>query len=83
VYYPTVVLRARRYFMDLGAAIVHEVGHVILGRNAHTPECVMCGAWGPEQFELIGAGRLEFSRDQAKLVQMEVKRLGSEGKQHP
>lgn len=78
VYYPTVVLRARYFFIDasklLAAAIVHEVGHMILGANAHSSQGLMCALWGPEQFELIGAGKLEFSREQAKLLQREVKR---------
>jgi hypothetical protein len=87
VYYPTVASRARYFFMDasqiLAATIAHELGHLILGANAHTPEGVMRTDWGPEQFKLIGAGKLVFSRDQAKLIQTEVKRRVSEGKQRP
>jgi hypothetical protein len=87
VYYPTVALRARYFMMDapqiLGATIAHELGHLILGPNAHTPEGVMRTDWGPDQFESIRTGRLEFSADQAKLMQMEVKRRLSEGTQRP
>lgn len=62
----------------LGAAIVHEVGHLILGVRAHTPDGVMSAQWGPEQFELIWGGKLNFARDQARLLQIEVSRRVTE-----
>jgi hypothetical protein len=84
VYYPTAVRRARYYFVDaskiLAAAIVHEVGHMLLGPGAHAPAGVMCASWGPQHFELIRASKLDFAGDQAKLLQSEVKRRLAEGK---
>jgi len=67
----------------LGAAIAHEIGHLILGANAHHPEGVMRAEWGREQFELITLGGLNFARDQAKQLQSEVKHRLSEGAQRP
>jgi hypothetical protein len=66
----------------LGAAIAHEIGHLILGANAHSHEGVMRAEWGREQFELISAGRLDFAPDQAKRLPIEVKRRLSQGRQH-
>ena len=63
----------------LGAAIAHEIGHLILGAQAHHREGVMCAEWGREQFELIKLGGLNFARPQAKLFQMEVSRRVSGG----
>jgi hypothetical protein len=62
----------------LGAAIAHEIGHLILGANAHHPEGIMRAEWGREQFELIKLGGLNFARDQARLLQSEVRRRLSE-----
>jgi hypothetical protein len=62
----------------LGAAIAHEIGHLILGAQAHHPEGVMRAEWGREQFDLTWLGGLNFARDQAKLLQSEVKRRLSE-----
>jgi hypothetical protein len=67
----------------LGAAIAHEIGHLILGAHAHHREGVMCAEWGREQFELIKLGGLNFARPQAKLLQMEVSRRLSEGDTAP
>ena len=63
----------------LGAAIAHEIGHLILGANAHYPEGVMRAEWGREQFESIKLGGLNFARLQAKLLQAEVSRRLSGG----
>jgi hypothetical protein len=82
VYYPAVAKLSKSYRVAapqiLSAAIIHEVGHLILGANAHTPQGVMRAHWGLEQFRLIEAGELDFARDQAKLLRAEVKRRLSE-----
>ena len=51
---------------------------LILGVNANHPEGVMRAEWGREEFELIKLGGLNFARDQATLLQSEVKRRLSE-----
>jgi hypothetical protein len=58
----------------LGAAIAHEVGHLILGANAHAPRGVMYAHWGRAQFELIGISELSFPADQAKLLRDGIER---------
>jgi hypothetical protein len=63
----------------LGAAIAHEIGHLILGAHAHHAEGVMLAERGQEEFELIKLGGLNFARFQAKSLQIEVNRRVSEG----
>jgi len=58
----------------LGAAIAHEVGHLILGANAHSATGVMLAHWSKQQFRLIGTSALNFSRDQANLLQERIGR---------
>jgi hypothetical protein len=93
VYYPAVLNSAQRFVhygngiapvivftpYFLGAAIVHEIGHLILGAHSHTPSGVMCAEWGREQLESISTGKLSFARDQVKPLQIEVRRRLSEG----
>jgi len=85
VYYPAVLALVRDMRAEapqlLAAAMVHEVGHLILGANAHTHAGVMCGNWSQEQYKLISAGRLDFAPGQPKMLQTEVKRRASEKQQ--
>jgi hypothetical protein len=78
VYYPSAVEVAKKcqadVFQILGAAIAHEVGHLILGANAHSPGGVMSPHWGPAQYDRISIGELSFSMEQAMLLQDEVRR---------
>lgn len=48
----------------LGAALAHEVGHLLLG-PAHAPSGVMRAHFGPHDIELSGRGELLFNADQA------------------
>jgi len=81
VLYPAAVETAKRYrcdvFQIVGAAIAHEIGHLILGANAHAPQGLMTPQWGPLQFELISIGELSFTSRQAILLQDEVTRRTS------
>jgi hypothetical protein len=64
-------------YQILGAAIAHEVGHLILGANSHTPLGVMNPHWDMTQIRLVRIGELNFNRDQARLLQNEVRRRTS------
>jgi len=78
VYYPAIAAMAtpdRPPLADiLGAAIVHEVGHLILGADAHSPGGVMKAFWGKEQFRQIAIDELGFSADQARKLRSELLR---------
>lgn len=70
VYYPKAEEMADywsvRVGQILGAAIAHEVGHLLLGANAHSRSGVMSAHWSHEQFQLLSIGELHFSPDQSK-----------------
>jgi len=78
VYYPAAVEAAKTCRADLyeilGAAIAHEVGHLMLGANAHSPQGVMSPHWSKAQYVLISIGELSFTSDQARLLQGEIRR---------
>jgi hypothetical protein len=54
----------------LGAAVVHEIGHLYLGRNreAHSSSGVMCGVWLHREFELLSIGELNFTSEQGARI---------------
>jgi len=70
IFYPMVERLSERERADsrqiLGAAVVHEIGHLYLGPNqqAHSPAGIMCGVWKHRQFELANLGELHFSQEQ-------------------
>jgi hypothetical protein len=70
VFYPMVEQLSGREQADsdvvLGAAVVHEIGHLYLGTNgrAHSRTGVMYGAWSHREFELASIGELNFTREQ-------------------
>jgi hypothetical protein len=78
VFYPAIQELADSFHLRsadiLGAAMVHEVGHLILGEDAHSQTGIMFAYWGREQFKLISVGHLHFAPQQAKLLQREVSR---------
>jgi hypothetical protein len=74
IFYPMVERLSERERTDshqvLGAAVVHEIGHLYLGTNgqAHSTAGVMCGAWSHREFELASIGELNFTREQGDLI---------------
>jgi hypothetical protein len=78
VFYPAIQELADSFHLRtgeiMGAAMVHEVGHLILGEDAHSQTGIMFSHWGLEQFKLIGVGHLNFAPQQAKLLQREASR---------
>jgi hypothetical protein len=72
VYYPHAMDIAREHDADLyqivAAAIAHEVGHLLLGANAHSTTGIMSAPWHREQFERISIGTLVFTRNQAAML---------------
>jgi len=76
VYLPAAAELAARYQARLGdvlgAAIAHEIGHLLLGANAHSNDGVMFAHWGAKQFERIKINELNFASDQSKKLRTEV-----------
>jgi hypothetical protein len=56
----------------LGAAMAHELGHLLLGAGSHIRASVMCPHWGPPELERISIGELLFSGDQAELLRKRI-----------
>lgn len=78
-YYPAAVQLARRDQNDcdtyqiLGAAIAHEVGHLLLGANAHSSLGLMQAVWNPVQVKQITTGALNFTPDQSARLKNAIK----------
>ena len=56
----------------LAYAMAHEIGHLLLGPDHHSPEGVMCARWNRKTLEDLGQGQMLFSRDQARLIRNQV-----------
>jgi hypothetical protein len=62
----------------VGAAMAHEIGHVLLGSAEHSPEGVMKASWGLEEFRLLTCKKLHFTPDNAAALRAGVvARLGT------
>jgi hypothetical protein len=49
----------------LAYAVAHEVGHLLLGDNAHTPRGVMKGNWDRKDYEAMNQNQFHFIEGQA------------------
>jgi hypothetical protein len=58
----------------LGYLMAHEIGHLLLGVNAHQPYGVMRRAWKIGDFRAAERGELLFSEEQASKIRAEVAR---------
>ena len=52
----------------LGAVMAHELGHLLLGSNAHSTRGIMQAHWQSEQLRDIGKGRMQFAPEQARRI---------------
>ena len=52
----------------LGAAMAHELGHLILGPRAHSRNGVMVARFGRKELEMAACGTLHFSDVQAEAI---------------
>jgi hypothetical protein len=58
----------------LAHAVAHEVGHLLLGSNSHSPSGIMVGKWSRQDLINISQSGLSFSAKQSKFIQAEVQR---------
>ena len=74
--YPAVVALADSLEAELpnvlGATIVHEIGHLLLGKNSHAPEGVMSARFTRRHLNEADRGSLFFSIGQAALLRTNV-----------
>ena len=59
----------------LGAVSAHELGHLLLGSNSHSPVGIMEPRWGPSGLRKVGMGMMLFTREQARMMKA---RIGAE-----
>ena len=50
----------------LGGVIAHELGHLLLGSDAHSATGIMQPRWDPSQVRLLLMGTLQFTPEQTK-----------------
>ena len=48
----------------LGHALAHEIGHLLLGSNSHSPTGLMRAHWGQSDLKKASLELLRFSRDE-------------------
>lgn len=56
----------------LGHVMAHEIGHLLLGMNAHSRMGIMRRDWYGPELQSIGMGRLLFSSEQARSMQTKL-----------
>jgi hypothetical protein len=80
VYYDPTLELAKSHSLEfelpviLGCMIAHEIGHLLLGPNSHSPSGVMQPRWEAKQVQQVLKGALVFNKQQAALIRLEVQR---------
>jgi len=69
LYPPLNPVRVLAYF------IAHEIGHLLLPANFHSPIGIMREQWRYSDFKLMATANLSFTSEQAELIREEVSRL--------
>jgi len=59
----------------LGNAIAHELGHLLLGSNAHSSTGIMRARWDHNLLKLMDRSSLKFTPEQAKLIRVRIAAL--------
>ncbi len=57
----------------LGHGIAHEIGHLTLGTNSHSPSGLMCAHWNVHELKLAAYSQLRFSEEQAATIRSDVR----------
>jgi hypothetical protein len=60
----------------LGHVIAHELGHLLLGRDAHSEIGIMRPHWAKEELKSLAMGRLLFTNEQGRRISQKL-RYGS------
>jgi len=59
----------------LGHLMAHEIGHLLLPLDAHSPQGLMRAQWSGADLERALAGRLRFTPEQANLIRSRVAQM--------
>ena len=78
VFYDRVDRRASEHRVDiaqvLGAALAHEIGHLLLPYGTHGPSGLMRAEWDDRDFRLAGGGLLLFTRAEESIIRTRLAR---------
>jgi hypothetical protein len=76
VFYRRIEAEALRYDVStalvLACALAHELGHVLLPEEAHSPEGLMRAAWNRDDFHRADRGQLRFLPGQAARIRARI-----------
>lgn len=67
----------------LGDVIAHELGHLLLGSNAHSRDGIMQPHWTKEQLQQVAMGRIRFNKEQAIRMRTRIAALQLEHQNSP
>jgi predicted HD phosphohydrolase len=56
----------------LSVALVHEIGHLLLDSDDHTPSGIMRGEWDQDDLKLIRRGQAHFTSDQVRRIKANI-----------
>ena len=56
----------------LGDVLAHELGHLLLGSNAHSRDGIMQPHWTREQLHGVAMGQMRFSKEQAARMRTRI-----------
>jgi len=62
----------------LGHAIAHEVGHLLLNRQVHSPHGIMRGEWGFADFRDMTEGMFLFTPQQTEFLRADARRRNTQ-----
>jgi hypothetical protein len=56
----------------LGDVLAHELGHLLLGSNAHSRDGIMQPHWTREQLHRVATGQMRFSKEQSARMRTRI-----------
>jgi hypothetical protein len=60
-------------YQVLGGAMAHEIGHLFLGPNSHSPVGIMRAGWNEDDLKRASQAGLMFTADEATRIRTEVR----------
>lgn len=67
----------------LGDVLAHELGHLLLGSNAHSRDGIMQPHWTREQLHRVAMGQMRFSKEQAARMRTRIASFQTERRNSP
>jgi hypothetical protein len=58
----------------LSVALVHEIGHLLLDSDDHTPSGIMRAEWGQDDLNAIRRGQFHFTSDQIRRMKTNIEK---------